>query len=230
MFGGGGNFVWLNSLSFLLQTLAVLFHSFPGLFIADIFLHMWAKKHISMSGNTEEINSFWTQCLMHCMSALAVELLWFTKTKSCIHYISYCQFFCFVLFFVFSCMHMYESTPVCLRRSTQAGAHLYLSVSDCVCFFYKYSPKPEKLTLYRKLNPQFSSEVCMQIQQLLFWCFGMFWLLYNIQLSSIKSFISLLRLAPGANETSKLKVGSQSNIDAYSLSSNFVLWKNDMTL
>lgn len=137
---------------------------------------------------------------------------------------------------VFLFCFLFSVVCICMRAHPCVCAEVHRQVLICicqcqtVCFFYKYSPKPEKLTLYRKLNPQFSSEVCMQIQQLLFWCFGMFWLLYNIQLSSIKSFISLLRLAPGANETSKLKVSSQSNIDAYSLSSNFVLWKNDMTL
>lgn len=127
MFGGGGNFVWLNSLSFLLQTLAVLFHSFPGLFIADIFLRMWAKKHISMSDNTEEINSFWTQCLMHCMSALAVDLLWFTKTKSCIHYISYCQFFCFVFCFQLYA-YVWEHTRVFAQKYTGRCSSVFVSV------------------------------------------------------------------------------------------------------
>lgn len=176
------------------------------------FSHMWGRKRISVSGNTEEINCFQKQCLLHCISALVIELLWFTMTKSCINYIFYCRFFFSV---VCICIHTYLR----VRRSTQAVA---LCICQCqtVCFFHKYRPKPEKLTLYRKLNPQFCFEACMQIQQLLLWCFGMFWLLYNFLLSSIKSFISLLRLAPGANETCKLKVSSQSNIDAYSLSSN----------
>lgn len=52
--------------------------------------------------------------------------------------------------------------------------------------------------------------------------FGFF---YNIRLSSIKSFISVLRLAPGVNDKSKLKVCNQSDRGLCSLSSNFVLWK-----
>lgn len=146
--------------------------------------------------------------------ALTIELLVFYKTN-----MFYTSFYNALLLPV--SFFGYE-VSMCTCRSKQMFANLCFIGQILSALLTNIDLNLKKVALYK--NSVLALK-CACIFKNSFWHNQILCFFYNIQLSSIKSFISVLRLAPGVNDKSKLKVCNQSDRGLCSLSSNFVLWK-----